>query len=56
VQILDTIDATAAALKHRTTADVARQLLAMYSTDNATHNRRMQRTRRSRAAACITLI
>src|SRR5262245_16577616 len=42
VQILDTIDAQATALKHQTTADVARQLLAMYSTDNVTHNTRIQ--------------
>ena len=53
VQILETIDSNDSALKHRTTADVARQLLAMYSAAEAFPSRRIHRkqTRRTARAA-----
>lgn len=49
VQILDTIDKTATTLKDQTTADVAKQLLSMYSSDPM-HNKNIQRMRKNRAA------
>jgi hypothetical protein len=48
VQSLDTLDGASSNLKHQTIADIAKQLLFMYSSD-LTHNRSMQRTRRGRA-------
>ena len=50
VQILETIDSSATGLKDETTADVASQLLHMYSGDLKPH-RRTQRSRRQLASS-----
>jgi len=49
VQILDTLNDGGLDLKHETTADVARQLLTMYSSNHATVI--PPRTRRTKKAA-----